>query len=357
MKATKQTPLQGAIGELLNNIPDGFTDASRGELQSLFNHIMTGTQTASRELMVQLLANAVSKRFNPASEEQHIYLKNDEVPQIQLFNILIEKFPFVKYSQIITNKAITETIGDSKEAAIIDIGIGQGVQMLHVIELAKKLPKLKKLNIIGIEPFSDALIQAEKNIMAQAKNVHFTIEFTGVNNFAENVDFSPFINISDTLIINASLALHHIQTEEKRSQIISKFKQLNPAAFLLIEPNVNHYETNFCNRFINCFNHYYNLFLVIDRLDIDEKDKNALKLFFGREISDVIGKEEKDRFEKHEKATKWIERMQNAGFSLNTSMLKSPVESESGVDIRIHNEGFMGFTHQIETILAVMYAN
>ena len=331
-------------------------EISGEKLQLLFDFCDRRQETASQQLMATLMRNATHQRFQTGVVHEHIYLKNDEVPQIQLFNILIEKFPFVKYSQYITNQAMIETIGDSEEVTLIDIGIGQGAQMLHVIESAKKLSTLKKLHIIGIEPFAEALHMAETNIRACAETVPFGIEFTGVHGFAEEIDFSGFKPVSGILIVNASLALHHIQSSQKRNQVITAIKQLDPEAFILIEPNVDHYEKDFAIRFMNCYHHYYNIFQVIDRLDITDKDKNALKLFFGREIADVIGKEEKDRHEKHEKATSWIARLKNSGFILNNTILRSPVTSEAGVDIRSHKEGFLGFTHETETVLAVMYA-
>jgi ubiquinone/menaquinone biosynthesis C-methylase UbiE len=338
-----------------NNKSNLYHEVSKETLASLFSFCNQHQASDSQRLIATLLMNATNKRFQTGDVHEHIYLKNDEVPQIQLFNILIEKFPFVKYSQFITNNAIIETMGDATEVTIIDIGVGQGTQMLHVIESAKTLPHLKKLHIIGIEPFADALQIAEVQINACKENVSFEIQFTGLNAFAEEVDFSVFENTKH-LIVNASLALHHIQSASNRNEVINSIRQLNPKAFILIEPNVNHFEKDFSKRFMNCYHHYYNIFKVIDRLDISAKDKTGLKLFFGREIEDVIGKEEKDRFEKHELATTWIERLKNNGFTLNKSILKSPVSSEAGVDIAYHKEGFLGFTNETETVLAVMYA-
>ncbi len=229
-----------------------FSEVSKTELASLFNFCRQYQETESQRLIATLLMNATNKRFHTGKIQEHIYLKNDEVPQIQLFNILIEKFPFVKYSQLISNNAILETIGDATEATILDIGVGQGAQMLHVIESAKKLPNLKKIHVIGIEPFVDALQIAEANIKACQTHVPFEIHFTGFHAFAEEFDFSQFQNTKN-LIVNASLALHHIQSSTKRAQVIAAVKQLNPKAFILIEPNVNHFEKDFSKRFMNCY--------------------------------------------------------------------------------------------------------
>ncbi|MBL7765451.1 MAG: hypothetical protein JNJ58_05125 [Chitinophagaceae bacterium] len=340
----------------MNELPKNSEVINFEVIENLFNYCNSYQDTDSQKLIARLLIDATHKRFQTGLVHEHIYLKNDEVPQIQLFNILIEKFPFVKYSQIITNQAIIDTIGEAADVCLMDIGIGQGAQMLNVIEAAKKLSSLKRLHIIGIEPFGDALHMAEERINAMKSQVHFDIEFTGVHGFAEEIDFESFKGCADHLIVNASLALHHIQDADARLKVIAAIKQLNPKAFILIEPNVDHFEVDFAKRFMNCYHHYYNLFMVIDRLDITAKDKNALKLFFGREIDDVIGKVEKERYEKHEKADRWIGRLKACGFTMNETMLKSPVEQEAGVVIRYHEEGFLGFTHQTETVLAVMYA-
>ena len=355
MNTIENPTLQATSPQRLNPMSSLYHEVSKETLASLFSYCNQHQASDSQRLIATLLMNATNKRFHTGEVHEHIYLKNDEVPQIQLFNILIEKFPFVKYSQFITNNAIIETMGDASEVTIIDIGVGQGAQMLHVIESAKSLPHLKKLQIIGIEPFTDALQMAEAQINACKQSVDFEIQFIGLNAFVEEVDFSIFKNTKH-LIVNASLALHHIQSATNRQLVIAAIKQLNPMAFILIEPNVNHFEKDFSKRFMNCYNHYYTIFKVIDRLDISTKDKTGLKLFFGREIEDVIGKEEKDRFEKHELATTWIERLKSNGFTLNKSILKSPVSSEAGGDIAYHKEGFLGFTNETETVLAVMYA-
>lgn len=346
-----QTAIEPKVNPTMNSI------SNKKGMQHLVDYCKTYQETESQKLISSLLINAMNKRFKMGEVNEHIYLKKDEVPQIQLFDILIKKFPFVKYSQLITNNAIIETMTDADEVCIIDIGVGQGTQMLHVIEGAKKLKTLKKLQIIGIEPFKEALQLAEANINSCNEAVHFEIQFVGLNKFVEEVDFELLGNLNGTLIVNASLALHHIQDMEQRQAVIKSVKKLNPDAFILIEPNVNHFETDFATRFMNCYQHYYNIFMVIDRLDIDAKDKTGLKLFFGREIEDVIGKEEKDRYEKHEKAISWIQRLEGCGFQLNHSILKSPVESEAGVKIQYHKEGFLGFTNETETVLAVMCAN
>lgn len=358
MQTNFQPDIYETLCRCMRLYPNQLDSQMKTEIEAFFAHCAEGMDTDSQKLLATLLLKALNKRINSESIGQNIYLGKYEVSQIQLFNILIEKFPFVKYSQQIANQAIVEAMREQEEVNLVDIGIGQGTQMLHIIELAKSLPRLKKLHIVGIEPFGDALARAEATILQQNENTPFEVRFTGICDAVENVDLTAIDGLTGAVIVNASLALHHIQSEQLRRQTIARVRALNPEAFVLIEPNVNHYEPDFYTRFQNCYKHFYSIFQVIDRIEqIDNTDKNALKLFFGREIEDIIGKEEKDRFEKHEPATHWIERLQENRFAIRNELLKTPIRETCGVAIEHRPEGFLGFRFEDETVLAVMYAN
>ena len=357
MNATVAPAIYPTLNRFMQIAPSGISAEQKNEIESFFAYCREGMDTDSQKLLATLLIKALNKRIHSEFIGENIYLGKYEVSQIQLFNILIEQFPFVKYSQQIVNTAIVETLEGQEEATIVDIGIGLGTQVVNIIERAQSLTRLKKLNVIGIEPFGDALAKAEQAILALNDRMPFTITFKGICDSVENLDLSSLGYLSGVVIVNASLALHHIQSDEQRSATLSRIKrQINPDAFFLIEPNVDHFEPDFQARFRNCYHHFYALFQVIDRLNASEEEKNALKLFFGREIEDVIGKEEKDRFEKHEPATRWIERLLKNRFSIKNDFLQTEMDPGCGVEIRFHPEGFLGFTFEGETALAVICA-
>lgn len=358
MNATVAPTIYSTLSRFMKLSPAEFGAEKKREIESFFAHCMEEMDNDSQKLLATLLIKALNKRINSESIGENIYLGKYETSQIQLFNILIEKFPFVKYSQQIANSAIVRAMEGHEEATIVDIGIGQGTQMVNIIEMAKELPGLKKLHIVGVEPFGEALARAEETILSFNGQVPFKVEFTGIHDAVENVDFARAGYLAGIVIVNASLALHHIQSAEQRDATIARVRQLNPDAFMLIEPNVDHYEPEFHTRFANCYNHFHALFQVIDRLEnVSANDKNALKLFFGREIEDIIGKEEGDRFEKHEPAYHWIDRLAKNRFSIKNDFLPAPLDPGCGVEIKFHPEGFLGFTFEEETALAVIMAN
>ncbi|MCB0706736.1 MAG: hypothetical protein KDC34_15580 [Saprospiraceae bacterium] len=357
MSQTIQRNIYGTLNDFMKTAPV-FNSRTKQEIESFFAYCKEGMDTDSEKLLATLFIKALNKKINSEFIGENIYLGQFDISQIQLFNILIEKFPFVKFSQHITNSAIAEEMQGAEEVTLVDIGIGQGTQVMNIIGLSEKLPQLRKLHVVGIEPFAEALEKAEENILAFNGKVPFQIEFTALHDFAENVDFAAIKTTGEKTIVNASLALHHIQSDKQRLDTIARVKKMNPNAFLLIEPNVDHYEPEFHRRFQNCYSHFYHIFQVIDRIEhIGNADKNALKLFFGREIEDIIGKEEKDRFEKHEPATQWIKRLKASNFSIKNDLLKSPVEAGCGVEINCFQEGFLGFRFKEETVLAVICAN
>lgn len=357
MHTTADIDIFDSLCHIMRTQPDQFDAKTKSDIESLFAYCAAGMDDDSQKLLATLLIKALNQKIRSEKIGENIYLNKYDISQIELFNILIEKFPFVKFSQQITNRAMMDLISQHSEITIVDIGIGQGTQMLHVIESARNLKHLKKMHIVGIEPYGDALQQAEKSILACQGQVSFAIEFTGIHDFAERVDFTALKNLTGPVVVNASLALHHIQSEQQREETIANIRKINPVAFLLIEPNVNHFETNFYARFVNCYHHFYSIFQVIDRIDISQNDKNALKLFFGREIEDIIGKDEQDRYEKHEPATHWLDRLRANNFSIRNEWPGAPQETTGGVAISKRQEGFLGFSFGPETVLAVIYAN
>lgn len=328
-----------------------------GDFNLFYRESREGMDSDSEKMLAAIMMQALSKKLNAADKNENIYLKSYEVSQIQLFNILISKLPFVKYSQGIINTAILDLLKDQSEAVIIDIGIGQGTQMVNILKEAGELKNLERLVIVGIEPFEEGIGHAEKNINAFSGKLPFELEFIAIREYIEKVDFNMLRGLPAYRIVNASLALHHIQTSGQRDKILEGINSLNPVALYLIEPNVNHFEPDFYNRFQNCYRHFSHLFNVIDAIDITQDEKNALKLFFGREIEDILGKPENERFEKHEPATHWLKRLRNQKFRISDEFADICQNPGYGVNIRFHKEGYLGFTVDHETVLAVISAN
>ncbi len=349
-----------ALDRIMTYYPNDISEESKIEIETLLDHCLNGLAEDSEKFLSALFIKALRIHLEPSNIEEHIYLKKFEIPQIKLFNILIEQFPFVKISQEIVNASLIRQIRESKSAVLIDIGIGQGLQMCNILDKLLDDNDIERLTIIGIEPFKDALNIATESIVKYTKKLPFEFSFYPIQGFIEKIDFTEIQTIisqfNGKVVINESLALHHIQSMDERQKTIAKLRLLNPKAFYMIEPNTDHFEPDFYRRFQNCHRHFNHVFQVIDKLEISREEKNGLKLFFGREIEDIIGKEESLRFEKHEPAYRWIEKLRIGGFRTANVFEGIPEYAPYDLEIEYQDPGYLGFRYKTETVLSVICA-
>lgn len=362
MNISPSPTLQEALDEVMQLDHNQFTQQNRIEVETLLDYCLKEVGEDTDKLLTTLFIRALKNHVGPIGADEHIYLKNFEVPQIQLFDLIIRHFPFVSLGQQVVNTLFADSMVNNNRATVIDVGIGRGLQTIGLMEEIEKRKDLhiEELTIMGIEPFTEALSVAEKSIREKSAELNLKVNFIGINAFAESLSaddlIKKFPNPYADIYVNSSLALHHIQLSFERNNFLKEMARLKPKAFILTEPNSDHLEPDFYKRFKNSYNHFLHLFKVIDELPVSRKDKNALKLFFGREIEDIIGNEDHNRFERHEKAVSWIRRLHNAGFSINKHFPYPVIKNNSSIYLKHFDEGFLGFNHDDETILSIIYA-
>lgn len=360
MRTVPSPQIYDALDYIMKYYPDKFTEQARVEVEMLLNHCLEDLGNDSEKFLSTLIIKALRHLIGPSGLDEHIYLKQYEITQIELFNVLIKEFPFVKWGHEISNTVIFNKLKNSKKAVIIDVGLGQGIQARNLLEKLNEAKNLKEVVIVGIEPFKDALDTADKIINDMVDDVSFRLEFVPLNMFIQECDVRALQEVLNRyegdIIINASLALHHIKTLEERLEVISALRSINPVGMVLIEPNIDHFEPDFNRRFQNCYQHFFHIFQVIDNLPVEKKVQNGLKLFFGREIEDIMGKDNEDRYEKHEPAFRWIEKLTNCGFIVRNNFLEHLPHVNSGIELEYLDDGFLGFTYKKETVLSIIYA-
>ncbi len=360
MRTFPSPKIYDALDYLMSYYPDKFTEQARIEVEMLLDHCLEDIGNDSEKFLSTLMIKALRHLIGDSENDEHIYLKKYEITQIELFNVLIKEFPFVKWGHELSNTLIFNKLKNSKKAVIIDVGIGQGIQVQSLLEKLDETRNLKEVVVIGIEPFSDAIEAAGELLDSIAEEVSYKLEFVPLNIFMQDMNPKELQEIvgryEGDIIINASLSLHHIQTLEERINVITALRSLNPVGIVLIEPNIDHFEPDFNRRFQNCFQHFYHIFQVIDNLPVELKSKNGLKLFFGREIEDIIGKLNEERYEKHEPAFRWIEKLNSCGFIVRNNFLDTLPSINSGIKLGFLEEGFLGFTYKAETVLSIIYA-
>ena len=293
-----------------------------------------------------MFAAALARRLAGIEVAQaNLYLSGFEEPQIHLFNLLGRAVPFAQLATRICNDAIMQAIAGQQQPTVIDMGIGTGRQvgvLLDSLAAAGKLPR--QLTVIGIEPSDWALDETWRHVEVTAARVGAKVVFIGIAASAEALSASDWHRVRNACttrpVVNASFALHHIADAEvgddQRDDALQRLRALNPALLVLAEPDVDHLEPRFYQRFQNCMAHFGAVFRRLDRLPLAQAGRDALKVgFFGRGIADILATPESQRSERHESAAQWLRRLQAAGFDSAFSG-KLPTANSSVVRIDRH---------------------
>jgi len=342
-----------AILEVIGQIEKGDYDQAMHSLNALIANLQAMPETPDQTQLL-FFAEGLHKRLDPEAEEVgNLYLlPNDTGQQIRMFNLMAEKFPLVRLSQEMINRACLDWVGmetgqNPAEITILDIGIGMGQQIVRMLDqaLTRKFP-LQAVTVIGIEPAAESLQQAKESLLAWADKHQVELVFQGFQQSVEDLAETEWLQLTDIiaraqgkLVINCSFALHHIRPPSLRTALFSRLKQFSPALLTLLEPYADCVTQDLSARFTHAWHHYGLVFHAIDQIDIAEEDKNRIKrFFFFPEIQDVLS-EEHARVEQFETGEMWISRLENAGFET------IPIENPS---LQIPNCPFAKISHHAQ---------
>jgi GRAS domain family len=301
-----------------------------------------------------------------AKLDENLYLADSNIAQIDLFRLLIEELPHVAWAQDVVNKMIVDICLPYEQVVLIDIGIGTAHQCGEIIrQLAKKSTILKEITIVGIEPATDSLVIAQDRLHKLQQETGVRLNFQPISACVEDISIDTWQSLAEQcqhqkVVINASFALHHLKNNPQhpniRTDIFKFLYNFQPLALLLSEPNSDHLNPDFAQRLENCLYHFNLVFQLINDLAISEDEKRALKLFFSREIKDIIGNQEARRSERHELATTWVDRLQQANFKLQDDFSRYLPTAVDLIDIRSTADQFLSFEYQQASLVAVMCA-
>jgi len=289
---------------------------------------------------------------------QNTYLKQQEVSQIVLFDILANKFPLVLVAQHIVEDAILSALVGRKHICIIDVGIGRGIQMLRLLKKIDQQLNPDSVTLIGIELTKDAAAFTDNQLKEKANDFSFQLNHTILNMPAESITadlLSEYIpESSGSPIVNASLTLHHIQGNHQRKRLLEELKAIHPALLTLIEPDAETMTNDADERILNASIHFNSLYKYANTLDLTTTENNTLKTFFSNDFFDPIAYQDEYRFERLQSAETWIQTAQSAGF--NVADLRSFYQTDTipNIDVERNPFGFLRFGFGDTSLLSVI---
>jgi len=292
------------------------------------------------DLMPYLFAAALMKRLDPEENEQmNLYLRQYDVPQLVLFNVLARKVPFVTCVTEIANRLLARRIRHGEAVALLEIGIGTGrqiVKLLHELDRQEKRPSL--LTVYAVEPNEAFLEQARNNVLEAADRYGIPVWFVPVPYVIEEMPEEMWERIGRTrepLLANAAFALHHIRDAQEgacmKDEVLRRLFALEPRIVTISEPDSDHQTPDALLRFDHSWHHFSAVFQLLDTLEMAPEENQAVKIFFAREIEDIIASPEQLRCERHERTADWIARLRKAGFAVSPELASVPLPGLPGV--------------------------
>jgi len=258
---------------------------------------------------------------------------------ISAFGVLIRQTPLVTFGHLFSNLAILEAVTDAPEVHILDLGIGAGLQWLHLLEMLASRPGgAPKVRITGVDiPAAEGapearLVETGERLQQHAAQLGIEFSYTYLaarleDVYLQDLYFAP----SETLVVNAAFTLHHLPDQllglpDQRDRVLQQIKQLQPKVFTLTEPDSEHNNLHFVPRLRESLRHYYTVFDVLDTVLPPQLPERQIieQEFFGREIINVISCEGAARVERHERNAAWQRRLARTGFRPYTYAALAP---------------------------------
>ncbi|MBF9252805.1 histidinol-phosphate transaminase [Pontibacter sp. 172403-2] len=309
-----------------------------------------GNAAASEEALHQLasvasstgspeerIALAFARAFHAKlAADENVYAGNlysstfGAMDMISAFGVLIRQTPLVTFGHLFSNLAILEATANSPEIHILDLGIGAGLQWLHLLEmLASRAGGAPKVRITGVDiPAAEGapesrLIETGERLQQHAAQLGINFSYTYLAGRLEDVYLQDlYFAPSETLVANAAFTLHHLPDQllgqpDQRDRVLQQLKQLQPKIFTLTEPDSEHNNLHLVPRLRESLRHYYTVFDVLDTVLPPQLPERQVieQEFFGREIINVISCEGTARVERHERNAAWQRRLTRTGFS------------------------------------------
>ncbi|HEY0135784.1 MAG TPA: GRAS family protein, partial [Nannocystis sp.] len=240
-------------------------------------------------------------------------------------DLLRKAIPVLPQAYAIANQHLVHTLRGIRSAALLDIGIGKGAQVVTILRTLGAEPgALRRLRIVALDPSASNLAEAKSAIEAavsQMPGLPFTVEIAQLRGLIERWEPAALqhtIGAVDGVAINAAYALHHTthppNDQQARTDLLRRLAGLRPRVFTLVEPNANHDTELLTKRVHSCWQHFGAVFDLVDRSDASPREKLAIKdKFFGREVRDILGTSDTFRCERHEPYESWLLRLTKAG--------------------------------------------
>lgn len=294
----------------------------------------------------------------PSAEAMNTYLKEFEIPQAFLFDILANRFPLLLGAQSLLLNRIKTTAANHRQICLLDLGCGRGEQLVRILNALNEVPDLKSVTVIGTELQTASLDFCTSYVASVSHRFHYVLRFKPLAGALEDLTKEQVQALlpkaCGVLLINASLVLHHVQQLEQRRRLFALLHSLQPALLTLVEPDTNCFTDETEQRVLNAYEHFGSLYSYISTLPVNAAERKGLKQFFRNELYDAVVLPDTHRFEKYLPGDQWMAMAAAAGFAPVPLPALTVLPEIHGIDATEMTTGYTRFSYKGSGLLGVM---
>ncbi|XP_052177384.1 scarecrow-like protein 18 [Diospyros lotus] len=255
--------------------------------------------------------------------------------------------PFIRFSHLTANQAILEAIEGHPAIHILDFDIMQGVQWPPLMQAIAERYPLPSLRITGTGQDVDMLRRTGDRLTKFAHSLGLRFQFHPLllhpNQDPIAAASTVLLLPDETLAINCVLYLHrHLKDRDRLRLFLHRIKAMSPRVLTVAEREANHNHPIFLQRFVEALDHYAAVFDSLEAtLPPSSRERLVVeRVWFGREIADIVAEQGDSRRERHERFRSWEMMLRSSGFS---NVALSPFAlSQAKLLLRLHypSEGY-----------------
>lgn len=302
----------------------------------------------STERLIHQFAGALSIRLAGRQTTTSTALEDLQSAYLSLNQIT----PFIRFSQLTANQAILEAMEGQRAIHILDFDIMYGVQWPPLMQAIAERSPPPILRITGTGQDLSLLQKTGDRLHRFAQSLGLTFQFHPLlllneptSSVAIDLPSALALHPDERLAVNCVLYLHRLLRDNSYCDLrlfLQKVRAMNPRVVTVAEREADHNRPLFLQRFIEALDHYSAVFGSLEAtLPPNSRERLAVeRVWFGREIFDIVAAEGDNRRERHQRFGSWEATLRSCGFS--SVPLSAFALSQAKLLLRLHypSEGY-----------------
>lgn len=316
------------------------------------------------DLLYHVFASALARRLALRPDAlANPYVRELNTPQISLFNRVAERLPTVALARRVANEMLCALLAGHEHATLLDVGIGTGRQEAALLRMMAQRGVLpRRLDILAIDPDPASIHEAEFALTRTAHDLGVELRFFPFDKRLEDLhegDWERLRRAEGPVFALAAFSAHQVRDLPGRAAgregLFRRLRALGARAVVLAEENAALSGGTLAQRFEGAWRHFGMTFALVDSLELPREEANRLKLFFAREVEEVLAAGDDTPRQGHEGADAWAARLDEAGFAIAATESFAEGVRHDAVRAAAH-DGYVGLDYRDETLVAVLCA-